>query len=211
MENPVNLRNLYCTASFIQWPEECSESEEPIKNCFIYSVIWGILWIWGTKTVLLHLFSDLRNPLNLRYRYCTASFIQWSEESSESHEPILNCFIYSMIWGIQWIWGTYTVLIHLFSDLRNPVNLRNLNCTALSFRWSEASSESIWGTYTVLLYSFSNLINLVNLRYQYYCQNPVNLRNLYCTASFIQWSEESSESEEPILYCFIYSVVWRIQ
>ena len=213
----ADLRNLYYNASFIQWPEESCESEEPILNCFIYSVIWEIQWIWGTYTELLYLFSYMRNPVNLRYQNCIASFIQWSEESIESEVSILYCFIYSVIWWIQWIWGTGTVLLYLFSDLRNPVNLRFRYCTASFIQWSGESIESedptlncfinsvfwgiqwIWGTYTVQLYLFSDL------------KNPVNLRNLYWTALFIQWSEESSESEEPILYWFIYSVIWGIQ
>ena len=159
------LRNLYWTALFIQLSEESSEYEEPIL---------------------------------------TASFIQSSEESSESEEPILNCFIYSVIWGIQWIWGINTVLLHLFSDLRNPVNLRNLYLTA-RIQW-------IWGTDTVLLHLFRYLIIPVNFNWTYTellylfsdVTNPVNLRNLYCIASFIQGSEESSEPEESILYCFVY-------
>ena len=205
LRNPVNLRNQYCSAIFTQWSEESSESEEPILNCFIYSVIWGLQWIWGTYTELLYLFSDLRNPVNLRNLYCTASFIQWFEESSESEEPILHCFIYSVIWEIQLIWGINTVLLHLSSDLRNPVNLRNLYFTA-RIQW-------IWSTDTVLLHLFSDLRNPLNLRYRYCMlhlftdlRNLVNLRNLYSTALFIQWSEESSDSEEPILYCFSYSV-----
>ena len=94
---PVNLRNLYCTDLFIQWSGEAVESEESILFCFIDSVIWWIQWIWGTYIVLLHVFRDLRNAVNMRNLYCTALFIQSSEESSESEEPILNSFIYLVI------------------------------------------------------------------------------------------------------------------
>ena len=159
LRNSMVLRNLYWTTSFIQWSEESSAYEIPIPLCFIYSVIWGILWNWGTYTELLHLFNYLRIPVNLTNLYWTALFIQLSEQSSASEVPIIYCFMYSVIWGIQWIWGTYTELLYLFSNLRNPVHLKN----------------------------------------------P------YCTASFIQWSEKSSESEVPLLYCFINSVRWGIQ
>ena len=182
LTKPVNLGNLYCTASFIQWSDEYSKSKVPILTCFIYSVIWGIQWIWGTFTELLYLFNNQRNPVNQTNLYCTALIIQWSDEYSEHEEPILY---------------------YLFSDQRNPVNLRNQYCSAIFIQWSEESSESeepilncfiysviwglqwIWGTYTELLYLFNDL------------KFPMNLRNLYCTDSFIQWSEESSESEEP--------------
>ena len=89
-------------------------------------------------TVQLYLFSDLRNPVNLRNLYWTALFIQWSERSSESEEPILYWFIYSVIWGIQWIWGTVTVLLYVFGDLRNQVNLseeHTLYCFIYSVIW----------------------------------------------------------------------------
>ena len=197
LRNPVNLRNLYWIASFIQLSEESSQSEEPILNCFIYSGILGIQWIRGTDYILLHLFSYLRNPVNLRNLYWTALFIQWSEESSASKEPILYCFIHSVIWEIQWIWGTVTVLFHQFSEMRNPVNLWNKYWIALFIRWLR-NPVHLRNLYWTILYLFSDLTK------------PVNLGNLYCTASFIQWSDEYSKSEVPILNCFIYSVIWGI-
>ena len=175
----MNRRNLFCTALIIQWSDEYSEYEEPI---------------------LYYSFSDLRNPVNLRNLYWTALFIQLPKESSEFEEPILYGFIYSVIWVILWIWGIYTELLHLFSYLRNPVNLRNQYCSAIFIQWSEESSESEEPILDCFIYSVTALF-ISDLT------NPVNLGNIYHTASFIQGFVESSDSEESLLYCFIYSVL----
>ena len=166
----MNLRNLYCTALFIQGSEKSCESEDPIVYCFNYSGIWGIQWIWGIYTVLLYSFSDLRNSVNLRNLYCTALFIQWSEKSCEYEDSIVYCFNYSVIWGILWIWGTYTVLLYLFSDW--------------GIQW-------IWGIYTVLLQmkvelGFFRSTELMK-QYSIYSSEPLNNWSIIVKIPQIHW------------------------